>query len=207
MSKKENVKKIKKYIDEILNTKSSLIAKRPLKQDKLKKLFCNMLTEIQFVNARAVGMKHDYNLDFTEYDEPFFKAIEASIKLQFSEKQKNLINWWLYDKFLPSGEMLVLNELAFVNARAVGMKHDFSVDFTNYDDPFFKTIDSLMKLHFTEKQRSMINWWLYDKFLPTGEVLILNDNDTEEEIPTETAEDIWDLLQELKLKDEEKNPD
>ena len=142
MSKGKKIKKIKKYIDEILNTKSSLIAKRPLKQDKLKKLFCNMLTEIQFVNARAVGMKHDYNLDFTEYDEPFFKAIEASIKLQFSEKQKNLINWWLYDKFLPSGEMLVLN-----------------------------------------------------------------DNETHEEIPTETPEDIWDLLEQLKLKDEEENSD
>ena len=58
MSKGKKIKKIKKYIDEILNTKSSLIAKRPLKQDKLKKLFCNMLTEIQFVNARAVGIKH-----------------------------------------------------------------------------------------------------------------------------------------------------
>jgi len=68
MSKKENVKKIKKYIDEVLNTKSSLIAKRPVKQDKLKKLFCTLLTEIQFVNARAVGMKHDFNIDFTEYD-------------------------------------------------------------------------------------------------------------------------------------------
>ena len=142
MSKGENVKKIKKYIDEILNTKSSLTAKRPVPQDRLRELFCNMLTEIQFVNARAVGMKHDYNLDFTEYDEPFFKAIEASIKLQFSEKQKNLINWWLYDKFLPSGEMLVLN-----------------------------------------------------------------DNETHEEIPTETPEDIWDLLQELKKIDEEENPD
>ena len=143
MSKKENVKKIKKYIDEVLNTKSSLIAKRPVKQDKLKKLFCDVLTEIQFVNARAVGMKHDYNLDFTDYDDPFFKAIS-----------------------------------------------------------------SLMQLHFTEKQRSMINWWLYDKFLPSGDILILNDNDTHEEIPTETPEDIWDLLQDLKLKeDEEKNPD
>jgi hypothetical protein len=143
MSKKENVKKIKKYIDEVLNTKSSLTAKRPVKQDKLKKLFCNVLNEIQFINARAVGMKHDFNIDFTEYD-----------------------------------------------------------------DPFFKTISSLMKLHFTPKQRSMINWWLYDKFLPSGDILILNDNETHEEIPTETAEDIWDLLQDLKLKeDEEKNPD
>jgi len=142
MSKKENVKKIKKYIDEVLNTKSSLTAKRPLKQDKLKQLFCDVLNELSFINARAVGMKHDYNVDFTEYD-----------------------------------------------------------------DPFFKIISSLFKLHFTDKQRSMINWWLYDKFLPSGDVLILNDNDTQEEIPTETPEDIWELLQNFKLKDEEKNPD
>ena len=53
----------------------------------------------------------------------------------------------------------------------------------------------------------MINWWLYDKFLPSGDVLILNDNETHEEIPTETAEDIWDLLQELKKRDEEENSD
>ena len=143
MSKKENVKKIKKYIDEVLNTKSSLTAKRPLKQDKLRNLFCTVLTELQFINARAIGMKHDYAVDFTEYD-----------------------------------------------------------------DPFFKCISSLFKLHFTDKQRSLINWWLYDKFLPSGDILILNDNDTHEEIPTETAEDIWDLLQELKRKEnEEKNSD
>ena len=138
MSKKENVKKIKKYIDEVLNKTSSLSAKRPLKQDKLKQLFCTVLNEIQFINARAVGMKHDYNIDFTEYDDPFFKAIS-----------------------------------------------------------------SLMQLHFTDKQRSMINWWLYDKFLPSGDVLILNDNETNEVIPTETPEDIWDLLQDLKLKEDE----
>jgi len=142
MSKKENVKKIKKYIDEVLNTTSSLSAKRPLKQDKLKQLFCT-----------------------------------------------------------------ALNELSFVNARAVGMKHDFDVDFTEYDDPFFKIISSLFKLYFTDKQRSMINWWLYDKFLPSGDVLILNDNETHEEIPNENPEDIWDLIQELKKKDEKKNSD
>jgi len=142
MEKKENVKKIKKYIDEVLNTKSSLSAKRPLKQDKLRKLFCDILNELSFVNARAVGMKHDYNIDFTEYD-----------------------------------------------------------------DPFFKIISSLFKLHFTDKQRNMINWWLYDKFLPSGDVLILNDNETDEVIPTETPEDIWDLLQELKKRDEKENSD
>lgn len=140
--KKENIKKIKKYIDEVLNTKSSLSAKRPLKQDKLRELFCTVLNEISFINARAVGMKHDYAIDFSEYD-----------------------------------------------------------------DPFFKTIESLMKLHFNDKQRSMINWWLYDKFLPSGDILILNDSETNEEIPTETPEDIWEILQQSKLKDEKENPD
>ena len=142
MSKKENVKKIKKYIDEVLNTKSSLIAKRPVKQDKIKRLFCTVLNELQFINARAVGMKHDYAIDFTEYD-----------------------------------------------------------------DSFFKIISSLFKLHFTDKQRSMINWWLYDKFLPSGDILILNDNETHEEIPTETPEDIWELIQKIKERDEKENSD
>ncbi len=142
MSKRENIKKIKKSIDEILNTKSSLIAKRPLKQDKLRKLFCDALNELQFINARAVGMKHDYAIDFTEYD-----------------------------------------------------------------DPFFKIISNLFQLHFTDKQRSMINWWLYDKFLPSGDILILNDNETDEEIPTETPEDIWELIKKIKERDEKENSD
>ena len=142
MSKKENVKKIKKYIDEILNSKNSLIAKRPLKEDKLRKLFCTVLNELSFVNARAIGMKHNYNVDLTEYDDPFFKAI-----------------------------------------------------------------DSLMKLHFNDKQRSMINWWLYDKFLPSGDILVLNDSETHEEIPTDTPEDIWDILSKMKEKDEKENSD
>ena len=142
MAKGKEVKKIKKYIDEILNTKTSFTKKRPLKQDKIRKLFCT-----------------------------------------------------------------ALNELAFVNARAIGMKHDYAIDFTEYDDPFFKTIDSLMKLHFSDRQRSMINWWLYDKFLPDGNMLVLNSEETGEEIPTDTPEDIWEILQELERKEnEEKNP-
>ena len=87
------------------------------------------------------------------------------------------------------------------------MNLDYNLVFTEYDDPFFKAIDALMKLHFNPKQRSMINWWLYDKFLPSGDVLVLNDNDTHKEIPTETPEDIWDLLQEIKKRDEKENSD
>ena len=143
MSKKDNVKKIKSYIDDVLGAKSSLRDKLPSKKSREKELFCEILRNLQFVNSRTLGMKHDYKVNMMDYDDPFYVALE-----------------------------------------------------------------NMFQLHYTREQRNLVNWWLYDKFLPTGEILVLNDSETNEEIPTETAEDIWDLLQDLKLKeDEEKNPD
>ena len=140
MSKKGNVDKIKSYIDDILGTKSSLRKKLPAKLSQEKKLFCEILQNLQFVNGRTMGMKHDYKVNMMDYDDPFYVAIENLINLQFSQEQQNLINWWIYDKFLP-----------------------------------------------------------------TGEVLILTDTNTTEVIPSDTPEDVWDLIQEIKIKNEKKN--
>jgi hypothetical protein len=90
---------------------------------------------------------------------------------------------------------IILSNLAHVNSRSMGLKHDYKVDFMEYDDPFFNTIESLMALHFNKAQKSLIEWWLYDKFLPTGEMLILKDQDTGEEIPTDTPDELWVLVQ------------
>ena len=136
MSKEENVNKIKSYIDEVLGTKSSLRKKLPAKISHKKELFCEILQNLQFVNGRTMGMKHDYK-----------------------------------------------------------------VDMMTYDDPFYITIENLLKLHYTQEQQNVINWWLYDKYLPTGEILMLTDKDTEEEIPSDTPEDVWELIQEHAKKD------
>jgi len=136
MSKKDNVDKIKSYIDDILGTKSSLKDKLPTKKSYEIDLFCEILINLQFVNSRTMGMKHDYKINMLDYDDPFYTAIE-----------------------------------------------------------------NLFKLHYTQEQRNVINWWLYDKFLPTGEVLVLTNKDTEEIIPSETPEDIWYLIQEHEKKD------
>ena len=135
MSKKDNVDKIKSYIDDILGTTSSLKEKLPSITSHKKELFCNMLRNLQFVNSRTMGMKHDYKIDMM-----------------------------------------------------------------NYDDPFYTAIENLIKLRYTQEQQNVINWWLYDKFLPTGETLILTHKETEEVIPSETPEDIWDLIQEHEKK-------
>ena len=137
MSKEENVRKIKSYIDDVLKTKSSLKEKLPLKVSKKKQLFCDMLKDLQFANDRSIGLKHDYNMDMVEYD-----------------------------------------------------------------DPFYNIIDSLLKLHFNQEQQNIINWWLYEKFLPTGDSLNLLDKNTEKEIPTDTPEEIFEILKNLEKKHE-----
>jgi hypothetical protein len=110
MSKKDNVNKIKSYIDDILGAKSSLRKKLPSKVSLEKELFCEILQNLQFVNSRTLGMKHDYKINMMEYDDPFYVIIENLVKLKFSKEQQNLINWWLYDKFLPTGETLILTD-------------------------------------------------------------------------------------------------
>ena len=86
----------------------------------------------------------------------------------------------------------------------MGMKHDYKINFMDYDDPFYVVIENLLKLSFSKEQQNIINWWLYDKFLPTGEVLVLTHKETEQIIPSETPEDVWDLIQEQR-KDEKKS--
>ena len=140
MSKKDNVKIIKQHIDEILGVSSSLREKIHTKRDHEREMFCTTLRQLQFVNARTMGMKHDYKVNMMDYDDPFYCAIENLIKLNYSQEQQNLINWWIYDKFLP-----------------------------------------------------------------TGEVLILTDSKSGELIPSDTPEDLWDLVIEVKKKNEKKN--
>ena len=73
------------------------------------------------------------------------------------------------------------------------MKHDYRVDMIEYDDPFYSIIDSLLKIHFNQEQQNIINWWLYEKLI---------DKKTEEEIPTDTPEDIFEILKDLEKKHE-----
>ena len=136
MAEEDSVKKIQKSINDILGIKSGLIKKRPSVKEKRRELFNTVLTGLAHINGRSLGLKHDYHIDFIEYDEPFFNVIESLLDLQFNKQQK-----------------------------------------------------------------SIIEWFLYDKFLPTGEVLILTDTNTGIEIPTETANDIWNLVQKYEKKD------
>ena len=108
MAEEESVKKIQKSINDILGIKSGLIKKRPSVKEKRRELFNTVLTGLAHINGRSLGLKHDYHIDFIEYDETFFSVIEALLDLQFNRQQKSIIEWYLYDKILPTGETLIL---------------------------------------------------------------------------------------------------
>ena len=87
----------------------------------------------------------------------------------------------------------------FANDRALMLKTDFQVDFVHFEEPFVQAIEALLKLHFNKNQSQLIEWWLYEKFNQLdGTVLQLNNTETEEEIPSDTPEELWGLLQTLK---------
>jgi len=87
----------------------------------------------------------------------------------------------------------------FANDRALMLKTDFQVDFVHFEEPFVQAIEALLKLQFNKNQTQLIEWWLYEKFnQQDSTVLQLNNTETEEEIPSDTPEELWFLLQTLK---------
>ena len=87
-----------------------------------------------------------------------------------------------------------LSNMSFLNQRTNALKHDYGISIEEWDDFFYSTIDSFMKMQFEKPHIELINWWVYDKFQPNGDVLILMDTETGDEIPSDTPEDIWNIV-------------
>jgi hypothetical protein len=75
---------------------------------------------------------------------------------------------------------------------------ELKVDFTNYDELFLQIIDSLLLFNFGKEGFEVISFWLYEKISPDGSVNELYDDDNNL-VPSTTPEDVWNILQKLKL--------
>ena len=87
----------------------------------------------------------------------------------------------------------------YANDRTLLLKAEHAIDFVNFEEPFVQSIEALLELSFNKNQTQIIQWWLYDKW-NTGDdsILQLNNTETGEEIPSDTPEELWDLIQTLK---------
>ena len=91
-----------------------------------------------------------------------------------------------------------IDNYKYANDRTLILKMEHAIDFVNFEEPFVQAIEALLELHFNKGQKQLIEWWLYEKWSQADGVLQLNNTETNEEIPTDTPEDLWNLLQTLK---------
>ena len=92
-----------------------------------------------------------------------------------------------------------IDNYKYANDRTLMLKIEQAVDFVSYEEPFVQSIEALLELHFNKNQIQIIHWWLYEKWNTGDEsVLQLNNTETGEELPSDTPEELWDLIQSLK---------
>jgi len=92
-----------------------------------------------------------------------------------------------------------IDNYKYANDRTLLLKVEHAIDFVNFEEPFIQAIEALLELHFNKNQKQILEWWLYEKWnQPNGDVLQLENTETGEELPTDTPEQLWDLIQVLK---------
>jgi hypothetical protein len=125
------------------------------------------------------------------------KAVDSLLKINSTVKRKKKAHVEKQkDLFIN-----IINALQASQVRSNILYNDLKLDYANYDELFYQIIDSLILLHFGNEGYELISFYLYEKFTPDGEMLEMY-NDDEEIIPTETPEDIWNILSKLKSDNE-----
>lgn len=104
----ESFDNLKKAIDRLLKTKSSVKRKRQSKQIQNRDLFINVINSIQMLTSRANILYTDLKLDFSSYDEPFLEIIDTLLLLKYGKEGCELISFYLWERENPDG---TLNEL------------------------------------------------------------------------------------------------
>ena len=125
------------------------------------------------------------------------KAVDQLLKINSTVKRKK-------KAYLEKQKDLfisIMMALQAVQTRTVLTSTELRVDFSTYDEAFLQIIDSLILLHFGKEGFEVVNFYLYDKFNPDGSLNELYD-DEEKIVPSETPEDIWNILIKLKSDNE-----
>lgn len=121
------------------------------------------------------------------------KAVDSILKINSTVKRKKKAH-------IEKQKDLFINIITALQASQVRSNilfNDLKLDYANYDELFYQIIDSLILLHFGNEGYELISFYLYEKFTPDGEMLEMY-NENEDIIPTETPEDIWNILMTMK---------
>ena len=103
MENNEHVDGIKKSIDDILHTDTSLKRKKKSEDDLNRERFEKIIHTLEEVEVRSMILGNDLKLDFTEYDEKFYFVIDSLFNMHFGKEGAELIFFYLYDRMNSDG--------------------------------------------------------------------------------------------------------
>jgi len=94
---------IKKEIDDIIGVDTVLKQKKKTDDDFQRERFEKIIQTMQEIEIRGILLATDLRLDFTSYDEKFYKVIDSLIEMQFGKETAELIFFYLYERENPDG--------------------------------------------------------------------------------------------------------
>jgi len=100
-----NFNEIQVAINKILNVKSLLRKKKKTQTEKKKELFVMTINSLEQVINRQELMYAEFNLDLSKYDEAFLDVIDALLFLHFNKDGAELVNYYLWERLAPGGEI------------------------------------------------------------------------------------------------------
>ena len=125
------------------------------------------------------------------------KAVDQLLKINSTVKRKKKA----YIDKQKDLFISIMNALQAAQIRTALTQTELKLDFGTYDEMFLQIIDSLILLHFGKQGYELISFYLYEKMNPDGSINELHD-DENNIVPSETPQDIWNILVKLKLNNE-----
>lgn len=125
------------------------------------------------------------------------KAVDQLLKINSTVKRKKKA-YIDKQKDLFIGIIMALQA---AETRTVLTQTELKLDFSTYNEMYLQIIDSLILLHFGKEGYELLSWYLYEKINPDGTINELQ-NDNGDIVPSETVEDIWNILVKLKFDNE-----
>lgn len=104
MEKNEgHVDGIKKSVEEIIGSQTSIKRKRKSETNVQKEKFEKLILSMEALEVRTMILGGDLGLDFTKYDEKFYAVIDALLGLHFDKEVNELIFFYLYERINEDG--------------------------------------------------------------------------------------------------------
>jgi hypothetical protein len=96
---------IKKSIEEVIGSNTTLKSKKPSDEDRQRELFEKIILALETAEVRTSILGTDFKIDLSEYNEVFYTAIDGMMMLWLGKEACELVFFYLYDRLSPDGSI------------------------------------------------------------------------------------------------------